>query len=107
MVYMAFRIVCQNGAMDLSFARRRRDQKTGLKASTTLARLLADLAARQAVSPTAMAQMRAKPAEEAACDILPEIAQFAPGSGRDACASGAGSFNAEIADAIVTQSKSL
>ena len=93
--------------MDLGFARRRRDQKTGLKASTNLARLLADVSARQAISPTAMAQLRAKPEEGTAKEELPEIAQFAPGSGRDSATPNAGSFNAEIAETIVTQSKSL
>ncbi|WP_219895224.1 hypothetical protein [Aquisediminimonas profunda] len=93
--------------MDLSFARRRRDQKTGLKASTNLARLLADMSARQAVSPTALAQLRAKLAEDPAKEEHPEIAQFVLGGGRDAAAPKVGSFNAEIADTIVTQSKSL
>jgi hypothetical protein len=93
--------------MDLSFARRRRDQKTGLKASTNLARLLADLSARQAISPTALAQLRAKLTEGPEKEEHPEIAQFVPGGGRDASAPKAGSFNAEIADSIVTQSKSL
>lgn len=93
--------------MDLSFARQRRDQKTGLKASTNLARLLADVSARQAVSPTALAQLRAKLAADTVLGEHPEVAQFAPDTAHDAAAPKAGSFNAEIADTIVTQSKSL
>ena len=91
----------------MSFARRRRDQKTGLKASTNLARLLADASARQAVSATALAQLRAGTPEESKIGEHPEIAQFAPSAARDSTAPKVGSFNAEIADAIVTQSKSL
>lgn len=93
--------------MDLSFARRRRDQKAGLMASAELARLLADISARQSVSPTALAQLRAKPAEDAEIQGRAEIDQFVPGAGRDPSAPKAGSFNLEIAEAIITQSKSL
>lgn len=93
--------------MDLSFARRRRDQKTGLKASTNLARLLADASARQAVSATALAQLRAGAAKDPTIGEHPEIAPFAPSTARDSTARKAGSFNAEIAEAIVTQCKSL
>lgn len=93
--------------MDLSFARRLRSQKTGLQASTTLARLLAELSARQAVSPTALAQMQAAPIENSATAGLPEIAQFAPSNACEAAASRAASFNTEIAETILTQSKSL
>ena len=92
--------------MDLSFARRLRCQKTGLQASTTLARLLAELSARQAVSPTALAQMQAAPTQESTAADHPEIAQFAPSNARQATASRVGSFNIEIAEAILTQSKS-
>lgn len=93
--------------MDLSFARRLRRQKNGLQASTTLARLLAELSARQAVSPTALAQMQAMPSDDSAIEGHPEIAQFAPSNAREAAAARAGSFNTEIADTILTQSKSL
>ena len=93
--------------MDLSFARRLRAEKTGLRASTTLARLLAELSARQAVSPTALAQMQAVPHEDSAFPGHPEIAQFAPGDAREAATAKVGSFNTEIAGAILTQSKSL
>lgn len=92
--------------MDLSFARRLRSQKTGLQATTTLGSLLAELSARQAISPTALAQMQAPPAEESAAAGHPEVAQFAPNSAREAAASRTGSFNTEIAETILTQSKS-
>jgi hypothetical protein len=92
--------------MDLSFAQRLRNQKNGLQASTTLARLLAELSARQAVSPTALAQMQAAPVEDSETAGHPDIAQFAPGSARKAAASRAASFNTEIAETILTQSKS-
>lgn len=92
--------------MDLSFARRPRNQKTGLRASTELAHLLAELSARQAVSPTALAQMLAAPAQESTAANHPEIAQFAPSNAREATASRTASFNIEIAEAILTQSKS-
>lgn len=93
--------------MDLSFARRLRAEKSGLRASTTLARLLAELSARQAVSPTALAQMRAAPPEESVFPRHPEIAQFAPGDPREAATAKVGSFNTDIAGTILTQSKSL
>jgi hypothetical protein len=92
--------------MDLSFARRLRNQKSGLQASTTLARLLAELSARQAVSPTALAQMQAPMVEDSVAAGHPEIAQFAPSNAREAATSRAGSFNTEIAETILTQSKS-
>ena len=72
-----------------------------------MARLLADASARQAVSATALAQLRAGAAKDPTIGEHPEIASFAPSTARDSTAPKAGSFNAEIAEAIVTQCKSL
>lgn len=93
--------------MDLGFARRQRRQKIGHPISPELASLLANVSARQAVSPTARAQMRDKPPESSVFAGHPEIAQFAPKDARELASSKAASFNIDAADTIVTQSKSL
>jgi soluble lytic murein transglycosylase-like protein len=92
--------------MDLGFARRQRGQKIGMLASPKLARLLAEVSARQAVTPTAKAQMQDRPPENSVFTGHPEIAQFAPKDATEIAASKVASFNIEVAEAILTQSKS-
>lgn len=92
--------------MDLGFARRQSGQKIGSLASPKLARLLAEVSARQAISPTARAQMEDHPPENSHFTGHPEIAQFAPKDAAEIAASKVASFNSEVAEAIVTQSKS-
>ena len=93
--------------MDLGFARRQRGQKIGPPASPKLAKLLAEVSARQAVSPTARAQMQDHSSENSVFTGHPEIAQFAPKDATEIAASKVASFNIEVAEAILTQSKSL
>lgn len=91
--------------MDLSFARRQHRLKVSLRASSELARLLADASARQMDSPTARAQMQASEPQRSILVSHPEIARFAPKDAREASSSQAASFNCAIADTILTQSK--
>jgi|CXWL01.1.fsa_nt_gi hypothetical protein len=93
--------------MDLGFSRRLRGQKIDPPGSPQLARMLAEISARQAVSPTAKAQMQATPPETSVFAGHPEIAQLAPKDANEAAAAKAASFNRDVADVILTQSKSL
>ena len=92
--------------MDLAFALRQRGQKTGPLAPPELARLLAEVSARQAISPTARAQMHDQRPEISSFTNHPEIARFAPTDATEIAASKVASFNIGVAEVIVTQSKS-
>jgi hypothetical protein len=89
--------------MDLSFARKFRQTKAVRKDEPELASLLATLAARQALSPTARAQSDTVRDEAGA--VLPcKVHVFAPQRGLKAPAP-AGSFNEAAASALVTGEK--
>ena len=91
--------------MDLSFARNRRQTKAVRKDEPELASLLATLAARQALSPTARAQSDTVQNGQGA--ILPcKVDVFAPQRSRRAEAS-AGSFNEAAASALVRGEKDI
>jgi hypothetical protein len=89
--------------MDMGFARRSRTTKAIRKDEPELASLLATLAARQALSPTARAQSNTAQSEVGA--VLPgKVHVFAPQRGRKLTAP-AGSFNEAAASALVTGDK--
>lgn len=91
--------------MDMSFARRNRQQGASLAASPELTRLFAQVAARQALSPTACAEAK-RPASEPR--VPPRRGVDLLGGGRRTSASTiSASFNPDIARSVQTLGKSL
>jgi hypothetical protein len=92
--------------MDLGFARRRASRSTST-ATLELASLLAEVAARQAVSPTAQANALAERDRDHLVSRHPEIERFAPRADRQQIANNVSSFSPDAADVIVTLGKAL
>jgi hypothetical protein len=102
-----FNLSCHSGFMDLGFARRRNAHQSAKGVTSELTRLLADIAARQAVSPTAQAEIRASLAEDPLLSAHPEIENFAPRADRKTVANAVASFSPDVSETLVTHGKPL
>jgi hypothetical protein len=91
--------------MDLGFARRSNAATTHANAALDLASLLSEIAARQAVTPTARASAAADMHEDALISVHPEIERFAPRADRKTIGNAVSSFSPEVASAILTSRK--
>jgi hypothetical protein len=93
--------------MDLGFARRSRARDSAQNATAELVRLLAEIAGRQAVTPTAQALASADFAETQNLSDHREIDCFAPRADRSPFANAVSSFSKEAAQTILTHRKPL
>jgi hypothetical protein len=91
--------------MDLGFARRRTAKNRQTQDSLDLATLLAEIAARQAMTPTAQATSQAGSLPSPADAAHPETECFAPRSDRKTNVSMISSFSPEVASAMHTSRK--
>ena len=93
--------------MDLGFARRSHARKAQEKDSLDLGSLLSQIAARQALSPTARACAEQSAHEDRLTSAHPEIERFAPRADRKIIGNAVSSFSPEVARAIHTSYKSF
>jgi hypothetical protein len=91
--------------MDLGFARRRTATNRQTQASLDLATLLAEIAARQSVSPTAQAMAGLEAWSPGTASAHPDTEHFAPRNNRKANPKPVASFSPEVASAMHTSRK--
>jgi hypothetical protein len=91
--------------MDLGFARRHTVKNRQTQDALNLATLLADIAARQAMSPTALATAQLGAPSLPVDAAHPESERFAPRSDRKATATTTSSFSPEVASVMHTSRK--
>ncbi|MFM9853328.1 MAG: hypothetical protein ACKVOJ_11065 [Sphingomonadaceae bacterium] len=91
--------------MDLGFARRRAATNRQTQDSLDLATLLAEIAARQSVSPTAQAMSAIETGSPGTIAAHPETEFFAPRHGVKANQKSVASFSPEVASAMHTSRK--
>ncbi len=96
----------QSGFMDLGFSRRN-PRQSAIKPALDYAMLLAKISSRQAVSPTARAQTAINMAQSVNAPGESEVAQFMQINDFGGRKPQSASFNPFVANAMITEHKSL